>query len=216
MAGSRQPLSAGGARLDSMSSRSTFVAEATAIGDVDTQVGRLVLTSTARGLARLDWSSRTERSDDAGPAAHQLSRACDQLSEYFAGRRRTFDVALDWDRVATVPRAVLQALSDTVGFGETVTYGELARRSGTGIPARGIGAVMGANPFPLVVPCHRVVASDGLGGYSGGAAGTGVQTKRWLLTFEGALDEPLGWDPTLDLVGRPVRRDLDGRRQDAH
>ena len=82
------------------------------------------------------------------------------------------------------------ALYDTVPYGRVVTYGELAARSGTGIPARGVGAVMGSNPVPLIVPCHRVVSGDGLGGYSGG----GVEVKRWLLTLEGALPPTLDWD----------------------
>ena len=79
----------------------------------------------------------------------------------------------------------------TVGYGETVTYAELAERSGTGVPARAIGSIMGANPVPIVIPCHRVVASDGLGGYSGGDPGRHLETKRWLLENEGALPPTL-------------------------
>ena len=74
---------------------------------------------------------------------------------------------------------------------ETLTYGELAARSGTGLPARAIGSIMGANPVPLVIPCHRVVAGDGLGGYSGGEPGQEIATKRWLLELEGALPPTL-------------------------
>ena len=86
---------------------------------------------------------------------------------------------------------MLTTLDETVESGTTVTYGELARRSGTGIPARAIGSIMGMNPLPLVIACHRVVASDGLGGYSGGRRGEGLATKRWLLEFEDALPRPL-------------------------
>jgi methylated-DNA-[protein]-cysteine S-methyltransferase len=82
---------------------------------------------------------------------------------------------------------VLQALYE-IPYGKVVTYGELAARSGTGVPARGIGSIMGANPLPIVVPCHRVVAGNGLGGFSGGV---GVETKRWLLTHEGYLQPTL-------------------------
>jgi methylated-DNA-[protein]-cysteine S-methyltransferase len=64
---------------------------------------------------------------------------------------------------------------------------------GTLIPARAIGQIMGSNPIPLIVPCHRVVAADGLGGYSGG---TGLRVKRWLLTFEGSLPPTLYWEPS--------------------
>lgn len=97
----------------------------------------------------------------------------------------------DLGRQTDVTHAVLTALAESVDHGESVTYGELAARSGTSIPARGVGAVMGANPVPIIVPCHRVVASDGLGGYSGGDAGRGLLTKRWLLEFEGALPSAL-------------------------
>lgn len=81
---------------------------------------------------------------------------------------------------------MLEALRG-IGFGRTVTYGELAELSGTGLPARAIGAVMGANPVPILLGCRRVLAGDGLGGYSGGPPGQGLQTKRWLLEHEGVL-----------------------------
>jgi methylated-DNA-[protein]-cysteine S-methyltransferase len=99
---------------------------------------------------------------------------------------------VDWRLVSPLRHRVLSTLHATVGYGELVTYGELGERSRSGIIARGIGQVMGANPIPVVVPCHRVVAGNGLGGYSGGS---GVEIKRWLLTFEGALQPTLDWDP---------------------
>jgi methylated-DNA-[protein]-cysteine S-methyltransferase len=94
-------------------------------------------------------------------------------------------------------RQVLPVLLASAGYGETVTYGALAHRAGLAdggkVPAaRVTGQIMGSNPCPIVVPCHRVVASDGLGGYSGG---TGIEIKRWLLIFEGALPPTLDWDP---------------------
>ena len=100
-------------------------------------------------------------------------------------------MTLDLPALEPTTLAVLRTLADTVGYGETITYGELAKRSGTGVPARAIGAVMGANPVPIIIPCHRVVASDGLGGYSGGEPGQGSETKRWLLEHEGALPPTL-------------------------
>jgi methylated-DNA-[protein]-cysteine S-methyltransferase len=119
-----------------------------------------------------------------------VQRAIAQLEEYFAGRRRSFDVPLDLATMAPTTRAVLDALQ-SISYGETITYAELAVRSGTGLPARAIGSVMGANPLPIVIPCHRVVASDGLGGYSGGEPGRELATKRWLLELEGALPPAL-------------------------
>jgi methylated-DNA-[protein]-cysteine S-methyltransferase len=114
-----------------------------------------------------------------------LHRAVAQLREYFAGERRVFDVPLDWSLTRGAQRRVLATLFGTVGYGATVTYGELAARSELGsahTAARGVGAIMGSNPLPVVVPCHRVLAADGLGGFGGGRA-----TKEWLLAHEGVL-----------------------------
>jgi methylated-DNA-[protein]-cysteine S-methyltransferase len=134
---------------------------------------------------------------EPGGARAQLERACGQLGEYFAGQRRSFDLPVDWSGMSAAQRQVLPVLLASAPYGETVTYGALARRAGLAdggkIPAaRVTGQIMGSNPCPIVVPCHRVVAGDGLGGYSGG---TGIEIKRWLLIFEGALPPTLDWDP---------------------
>lgn len=99
---------------------------------------------------------------------------------------------MDWSLTAGSGRRVLEALLATVRFGQTVTYGELAARSGLGgahTAARGVGAAMGANPLPVVVPCHRVTAADGLGGFGGGRS-----VKEWLLALEGVLTPALDFD----------------------
>jgi methylated-DNA-[protein]-cysteine S-methyltransferase len=134
---------------------------------------------------------------EPGGADRQLDRARTQLGEYFAGRRRAFDVPVDWSGMSASQRQVLPVLLASAAYGETVTYGALARRAGLAdggkVPAaRVTGQIMGSNPCPIIVPCHRVVAGDGLGGYSGG---TGIEVKRWLLIFEGALPPTLDWDP---------------------
>jgi methylated-DNA-[protein]-cysteine S-methyltransferase len=134
---------------------------------------------------------------ESGGARAQLERACGQLGEYFAGQRRSFDLPVDWSGMSAAQRQVLPVLVASAPYGETVTYGALARRAGLAdggkVPAaRVTGQIMGSNPCPIVVPCHRVVAGDGLGGYSGG---TGIEIKRWLLIFEGALPPTLDWDP---------------------
>jgi methylated-DNA-[protein]-cysteine S-methyltransferase len=99
--------------------------------------------------------------------------------------------------MSAAQRQVLPVLLASAPYGETVTYGALGRRAGLAdqgkVPAaRVTGQIMGSNPCPIIVPCHRVVAGDGLGGYSGG---TGIEIKRWLLIFEGALPPTLDWDP---------------------
>jgi methylated-DNA-[protein]-cysteine S-methyltransferase len=142
--------------------------------------------------------AQPEGADGEPAAAHrQLERACTQLGEYFAGQRRAFDLPVDWSGMSAAQRQVLPVLLASAAYGETVTYGALARRAGLAdggqVPAaRVTGQIMGSNPCPVIVPCHRVVAGDGLGGYSGGA---GIEIKRWLLIFEGALPPTLDWDP---------------------
>ena len=162
-----------------------------------TPVGPITVTSYGQSIVRVKW---VEPDDSTGSDAvvpdlnasnPLLAEALRQLRAYFDGSLTTFDLRLDLGPISATARQVLTTLNDTVEFGTTVTYGELAQRSGTGIHARGIGSIMGMNPLPLVIPCHRVVASDRLGGYSGGRRGEGVATKRWLLEFEDALPPTL-------------------------
>jgi methylated-DNA-[protein]-cysteine S-methyltransferase len=157
---------------------------------LDTPVGRIVVMAEAASVRRLFWST----ADGARPTADVpapesgsvLDLAVRQLAEYFAGSRRDFDVPVDLGSLEPATRRVLLTLQE-IPFGRAVTYGELAARSGTGLPARAIGSVMGANPVPILIGCHRVLAGDGLGGYSGGPPGQGLETKRWLLEHEDIL-----------------------------
>lgn len=104
-----------------------------------------------------------------------------QLAEYFNGNRRIFTVELENDALSDFARKVQQALVE-VPFGQVVTYGDLAARVGSPMAARAVGRVMSSNPFPLIVPCHRVVNADGrIGQYS---AADGTTTKAWLIDFE--------------------------------
>ena len=153
-------------------------------GLLQTAVGVVGVLAGPAGVRRIGW--RLDPQGASTKSNETVRRTLGQLREYLAGQRRDFDLPLDWSRLESTTAAVLRALIG-VGYGETVTYGELARRSGTGLPARAIGSVMAANPWPIVVPCHRVVAADGLGGYSGGERGHELETKRWLLATEGAL-----------------------------
>ena len=154
----------------------------------DTQVGVVGVLAGPAGVRRVGW-----RLNPAGASVEPdetVQEALGQLREYFAGQRHDFDLPLDLPPLEPATEAVLQTLR-TVGYGETITYAELAERSGTGVPARAIGSMMAANPVPIVIPCHRVVAADGLGGYSGGEPGHELETKRWLLENEGALPPAL-------------------------
>lgn len=152
---------------------------------LDTPVGRIVVTAGADGVRRVTWRTSAGSSHAPVPGS-VLDRAITQLTEYFAGARRDFDVPVVLDSSDSSTRRVLLTLQQ-VRYGRAVTYGELAELSGTGLPARAIGSVMAVNPVPILIGCHRVVAGDGLGGYSGGPPGQGPETKRWLLEHEGIL-----------------------------
>ncbi|MGO9219314.1 MAG: methylated-DNA--[protein]-cysteine S-methyltransferase [Streptosporangiaceae bacterium] len=186
--GRKQPGQAGQASADQASADQASADQASADQASPTQASA---TQASPTQASATQASPTQ----ASPTL--LSAARDQLAEYFAGQRQVFDLPVDWSGCSRAQLQVLSVLYDSVGYGETVTYGELAQRAvagpdGISLPARAIGRIMGSNPLPLIVPCHRVVAGNGLGGYSGG---TGIEIKRWLLIFEGALPATLDWSP---------------------
>lgn len=159
------------------------------------EIGPVGLAATPDGLARLSPGRGAEAFRDELEAAwpdrpvvreaRALEAAERQVREYLAAERTDFDLPLDLSGLGTFARDVLRATRD-VPFGEVASYGEIARRIGRPGAARAVGAALGRNPLPLVIPCHRIVRSDGtMGGYSGGA-----ERKRRLLALEGAL--PLG------------------------
>ncbi|SDG93770.1 methylated-DNA-[protein]-cysteine S-methyltransferase [Nonomuraea jiangxiensis] len=162
-----------------------------AFAEVPTPVGPFVLAVTEVGLVASGWGPRPSLAGRLDLAeVHDADRtafAVAELNAYFAGDLRTFETPVDWRLVSGSRLRVLQALH-RVPYGTAVTYGELARLSGSSVPARGIGSIMGSNPIPIIVPCHRVIAGNGLGGFSGGE---GVETKRRLLTHEGYLQPTL-------------------------
>ena len=110
----------------------------------------------------------------------EVQMALGQLRKYFAGQCREFTLPRDLHPMEPVGEAVLQALR-TVGYGKTITYGELAALSGTGVLGAGDRGDHCGHPVPIIMPCHGVVASYGLGGYSGGEPGRHLETKCWLL-----------------------------------
>jgi methylated-DNA-[protein]-cysteine S-methyltransferase len=164
--------------------RDTTVAHRTAEG----RIGVVGVEATSSGLRRVRLPGDRSSSPDmvgGGRAEANAVLAADQIAEYLGGQREEFDLVLDWEGVDTMHRRVLETLCETAPYGSTVTYGELGRRSGVE-DAREIGVHMARNPLPLVVPCHRVVAADGLGGFGGG-----LELKRRLLELEGVLPQRL-------------------------
>jgi methylated-DNA-[protein]-cysteine S-methyltransferase len=124
---------------------------------------------------------RLRLQENALPESADSSAAMTQMQEYFSRKRREFRLRLDFDLLSPFTAEVLKALA-SVPFGRTVTYGELAALVGRPGAARAVGRAMATNPFPLVMPCHRVVGAGGkMTGYSGGS---GISTKEWLLAFE--------------------------------
>jgi methylated-DNA-[protein]-cysteine S-methyltransferase len=141
-----------------------------------TPLGDLTLSEEDGAIVALDWGRGRDQADTA-----LLRRARDQLQDYFDGTRTAFDLPLAPHGTA-FQRKVWDALC-TIPAGQTRSYAEIAQQVGCRA-ARAIGRANGANPIPILIPCHRVVAADGtLGGYSGGE---GEATKRYLLDLERA------------------------------
>ncbi len=158
---------------------------------IDTPIGELTVIASSAGIRAVLWPvdgerDRTGVGDDVEPLDGEISvstqqvlgEATTQLEEYFRGERRQFDVPLD--PVGTeFQQAAWDALR-SIEFGRTASYGEQAERMGDRNKARAVGAANGKNPISIIVPCHRVVGSDGsLTGFAGG-----TETKRWLLDHE--------------------------------
>ena len=150
---------------------------------VDSPIGPLGLIASDAGLRALVFDGGRIRAEGR---SHVLSQAMLQLDAYFDGELRTFDLPLELDGTEFQRRCWLALGS--IPYGQTVSYGEQARRLGLGNDAaRAVGAANGRNPLPIVLPCHRVIGADGsLTGFGGG-----LDMKRFLLEHEGAL-LPLG------------------------
>ena len=158
----------------------------------DTPVGRLLLAATPRGLVRLAYLDHSDEdavlehlASHVSPRVLSAARPLDvprrELEEYFAGSRRQFDTPLDWQLVRGFGKRVLEATA-LVPFGSVTTYKRMATEAGSPKAARAAGNALGANPIPIIVPCHRVLhATGGLGGYTGG-----LDRKRLLLDIEGS------------------------------
>jgi methylated-DNA-[protein]-cysteine S-methyltransferase len=160
---------------------------------IDAPVGRLVVAATPRGLVRIAYelenggvdsvldqiAERLSPSIVEAPARVDAARR--ELDEYFAGKRRDFALAIDWRLARSAfTRRVLEATA-RIPFGATSTYRDVAIAAGSPRAFRAAGSALGSNPIPIVVPCHRVLASSGaIGGYTGG-----LERKRVLLDIEG-------------------------------
>jgi methylated-DNA-[protein]-cysteine S-methyltransferase len=169
-----------------------------AYATLDSPLGTLLLATTPHGLVRLAY---VDSSDEAAvleqlagklsprilAAPRKLDEPRRELDEYFAGRRRHFEVPLDWRLTRGFARRVLEATAQ-IPYGATATYKQVAGQAGNPLASRAAGNALGSNPIPIIVPCHRILHSGGgLGGYTGG-----LDRKRRLLAVEGGL-QTLGY-----------------------
>jgi methylated-DNA-[protein]-cysteine S-methyltransferase len=190
-------LQAAPAHLNALHARLAAAAAAQGVLDIayrtlDTPVGSLLLAATELGLVRVAYDSENHDAvlqtlaDRISPrilkAPARLDTAATELDEYFAGRRRSFDLPLDWRLSAGFRATVLHHLATDLAYGQTASYGTIAQLAGNPKAVRAVGTACATNPIPVVVPCHRVVRADGsIGGYVGGP-----DAKRILLTLETA------------------------------
>jgi methylated-DNA-[protein]-cysteine S-methyltransferase len=185
-----------GERLRALHDRLAGSAEAQGVLDVayrtlDTPVGPLLLAATGKGLVRVAFTIEnhenvltalaTQLSPRILSAPRRLDTAAREIDEYFAGQRREFDLPLDFSLSKGFRRSVLSHLTD-IGYGHTASYAAVAAAAGSPRAVRAVGTACATNPLPVVVPCHRVVRSDGSpGGYRGGPV-----AKQALLALEAA------------------------------
>ena len=159
-----------------------------AYATLDSPVGKLLLASTPRGLVRIAYIDAFDEDTVLASLASAISPRViaapldeprRELDEYLAGARRRFDIALDWQLIRGFGRRVLEATA-RVPYGSVSTYKRVAAEAGNERASRAAGNALGANPLPIVVPCHRILHSGGgLGGYTGG-----LERKQTLLALE--------------------------------
>jgi methylated-DNA-[protein]-cysteine S-methyltransferase len=160
---------------------------------VDSPFGTLLAAATERGLVRLAFPEESADSVLERLARRLSPRILEapapldpvrrELEDYFSGRRRDFEIPLDWSLIGPFGRRVLHVTSE-IPYGGVLSYAEVASEAGSPRGSRAAGNALGSNPIPIVIPCHRVLRTGGaLGGYGGG-----LERKRWLLDLEATGD----------------------------
>lgn len=150
---------------------------------MDSPIGRLELRALKGKVVSVEIARGGRLSNDGVPDSPSpvLEKARKQLDEYFAGKRTKFQIPISLEGTA-FQQSVWGAVND-IPFGKVLSYGEVGHETGRPTAGRAVGGAVGANPIPIIIPCHRVLASDGrITGYSGG---NGIETKAWLLDHEG-------------------------------
>jgi len=153
-----------------------------------TDIGAVRVTASELGLLQVDLLGRKFKPESArisevsSQAQQHASAAMAQILEYLDGKRKFFELALDWSFATTFQKKVLE-ITQFIPFGEILTYGQIAAKLGKISASRAVGGALGRNPMPIIIPCHRVVAANG--NLTGFSAAEGIVTKQWLLELEG-------------------------------
>lgn len=157
------------------------------IGELNhTAVGDLRIAASERGLVAVDWADRQPDFDSylLQPDSQAIAPYAEELGEYLEGQRHSFTFPIDWSIFRAFQKEALQRVFQ-IPYGETRTYMEIALEINRPNAYRAVGRANATNPMPLVIPCHRLIGTDGkLHGYGGGE---GLKTKEWLLKMEGAV-----------------------------
>ena len=154
----------------------------------NTPIGTIYVAASKIGLVRVDLcDSQTMTQSDQYASQpdipHDIAfKALEEISDYLTKKRTRFTIPLDWSDQTPFQKRVLE-IALMIPFGEVMTYGEIAHQLGNKNASRAVGAALGQNPMPLVIPCHRVVAANG--SLTGFSAADGIRTKQWLLELEG-------------------------------
>lgn len=149
---------------------------------LNSPIGQIAIEGSTKGITCVILDCAPSLSISESKAPDFLIEAKEQILDYFNGTRTTFSLPIDWETVKGFQRDVL-TLTSSIPFGEVWTYGQIAARLGKPNASRAVGGALSRNPFPIIVPCHRVVASTGaLTGYTGAK---GIETKKFLLEKEG-------------------------------
>ncbi len=158
------------------------------IDHLKTDIGAVRVIASTLGVLQVDLMGRTyapesePKSEAPQEAVQMASKAMEQILGYLDGRRKFFDLPIDWALVTPFQKKVLE-ITQFIPFGEILTYGQIAVKLGKPGASRAVGGALGRNPMPIIIPCHRVVASNGkLTGFS---AAEGIFTKQQLLELEG-------------------------------
>lgn len=153
-----------------------------------TAIGAVRVTASEQGVCQIDLPGRkyqrgaSPENDAPAQAQQHASAAMAQILEYLNGKRRFFDIAIDWSFTTPFQKDVLE-ITHFIPFGVMLTYGQIAEKLGKNSASRAVGGALGRNPMPIIIPCHRVVAANG--NLTGFSAAEGIVTKQWLLELEG-------------------------------